>query len=48
MADKRFTVEDVLPLGVSLDITPFSGSKGQISPQEVVETQSTAFLCIHV
>ena len=26
----------------------FFGSKGQISPQEVVETQSIAFLCIHV
>ena len=48
MADKGFTVEDLLSLGVSLDITPFFGSKGQISPQEVVETKSIAFLCIHV
>ena len=47
MADKGFTVED-LPLGVSLNIPPFLGSKGQTSPQEVVETRSIAFLCIHV
>ena len=44
MADKGFTVEDLLPLGVSLNIPPF----WEVSPQEVVETQSIAFLCIHV
>ena len=38
MADKGFTVEDLLPLGVSLNIPPFLGSKGQMSPEEVVET----------
>ena len=48
MADKGFTVEDLLPLGVSLNIPPFLGSKGQMSPQEVVETQSIASLHIHV
>ena len=44
MADKGFTVEDLLPLGVSLKIPPFLGSKGQMSPQKVVETQSIASL----
>ena len=48
MADKWFTVEDLLPLGVSLYIPPFLGNKGQMSPEEVVETQSIASLCIHV
>ena len=49
MVDKGFTVEDLLPLGVSLNILPFWGSKPwQISPQEVVETQSIASLRIHV
>ena len=48
MADKGFTVEDLLPLGVSLNIPPFLGSKGQMSPEEVVETQSIAALRIHV
>ena len=48
MADKGFTVEDLLPLGVSLNTPPFWGSKGQMSPQEVVETQSIASLRIHV
>ena len=42
MADKRLTVEDLLPLGVSLNIPHFLGSKGQMSPQEVVETQLIA------
>ena len=49
MADKGFSVEDPLHPGVSLNIPPFFGSKGrQISPQEVVETQSIAFVSIHV
>ena len=48
MADKGFTIEDLLPLGVSLNIPPFLGSKGQMSPEEVVETQTIASLCIHV
>ena len=48
MAVKGFTVEDLLSLRVSLNIPPFLGSKGQMSPQEVVETQSIASLRIHV
>ena len=47
MADKGFTVEDLLPLGVSLNIPPFLGNKGQMSREEV-ETQSIASLHIHV
>ena len=47
MADKGFTVEDLLPLGVSLNnIPPFLGHKGQMIPEEVVETQSIASLRI--
>ena len=48
MADRGFTVEDLLPLGVSLNIPPFLGNKGQMSPEEVVETHSIASLHIHV
>ena len=48
MADKGFTVEDLLPLWVSLNVPPFLGSKGQMSPEEVVETQSIASLRIPV
>ena len=48
MADKGFTVEGFLPLGVSLNIPPFLGNKGQMSPEEVVEAQSIASLHIHV
>ena len=45
MVDKGFTVQDLHPPGVSLNIPPFLGSKGQISPEGVVETQSIASLC---
>lgn len=48
MADKWFTVEDLLPLGVSLNIPPFLEKKGKMSPEEVAETQSIASLRIHV
>ena len=48
MADKGFTVQDLLPLGVCLNIPPFLGSKGQITPEEVVQTQQIASLRIHV
>ena len=48
MADKVFTVKDLLPLGVSPKYTTFLGSKGKMSSQEVVETQSIASLHIHV
>ena len=48
MADKGFTVQDLLPLGVSLNIPPFLGSKGQMTPEEVVQTQQIASLRIHV
>ena len=42
VADKGFTVQDLLPLGVSLNIPPFLGSRGhdQMTPE--------AFLRIHV
>ena len=48
MADKVFTVEDLLPLGVSMNIPPFWEVRGKMSSQEVVETQSIAFLRVHV
>ena len=48
MADKGLTTNDLLPLGVSLIIRPFLGSKGQMSPADVVETQSIASVWIHV
>ena len=48
MTDKGFTVQDLLPLGVSLNIPPFAGSKGQMTPGEVVQTQQIASVRIHV
>ena len=48
MADKGFTMEDLLPLGVSLNIPPFLGSSSQLPAQDVVRTQEIASLRIHV
>ena len=48
MADKSFTVEDLLPLGVSLNIPPFLGSSNQMPAQDVIRTQEIASLRIHV
>lgn len=48
MADKGFTISDVLPIGVSLNIPPFLESRSQMSPAEVVQTQEIASLRIHV
>ena len=42
MADKGFTIQDLLPLGVSLNIPPFLGSSAQMPAQDVVHTQEIA------
>lgn len=48
MADKGFTIEDVLPLGVSLNIPPFLGMSDQMPAEDVIKTQEIASLRIHV
>lgn len=48
MADKGFTISDILPLGVSLNIPPFLGTSTQMPPEDVVRTQEIARLRIHV
>ena len=48
MADKGFTIQDLLPLGVSLNIPPFLGSSAQMPATDVVRTQEIASLRIHV
>ena len=47
MADKGFTVEDLLPLGVSLNIPPFLEVRSKSALRKWLR-QSIAFLCIHV
>lgn len=47
MADKGFTVQDLLPPGVGLNIPPFLGSQGQMSP-DVIKTQSIVSLRVHI
>ena len=44
MADKGFTIEDLLPVGVSLNIPPFLGSSAQMPAADVVKTQEIASL----
>ena len=48
MADKGFTINDLLPLGVSLNIPPFLGHYDQMPPEDVIKTQVIAALRIHV
>lgn len=44
MADKGFTIEDLLPLGIKINFPPFLGSNSQMSADEVIETQRIASL----
>jgi len=48
MADKGFTIQELLPLGVSLNLPPFLGASSQMAAEDVVETQEIASLRIHV
>jgi len=48
MADKGFTIEDLLPLGVTLNLPPFLGSSAQMSESDVLKTQQIASLRIHI
>jgi len=48
MADKGFTIDDLLTVGVSLNIPPFLGHYDQMPPEDVVKTQVIAALRIHV
>lgn len=48
MADTGFTIQDLLPVGMSLNIQPFLGSYVQMPAEDVVKTQEIASLRIHV
>ena len=48
MADKGFTIQDLLPLSVSLNLPPFLGSSSQMPDKDVLKTQEIASLRIHV
>lgn len=47
MANKGFTISDILPLGVSLNLPPFLGNAKQMPPEEVVKMQEIARIRIH-
>ena len=48
MADKGFTIQDILPLGTTLNIPPFLGQNAQMSAEDVIYTQQIASVRIHV
>ncbi|CAH3117580.1 unnamed protein product, partial [Porites lobata] len=48
MADKGFTIGDLLILGVTLNIPPFLGSNSQMTAQDFIKTQEIASVRIHV
>lgn len=48
MADKGFTIDDILPLGVTLNIPPFLGENAQMSKEDVISTQQIASVRIHI
>lgn len=48
MADKGFKIEDLLPLGVDLNLPPFLGGDDQMSAEDVIKTQQIASLRVHV
>ena len=49
MADREFDIkEDLMLLGVKLNIPPFLRGKKQFSENELVVTRRIASLCIHV
>ena len=48
MADKGFTIDDLLLLGVSLNIPPFLGHYDQMPPEDVVKSQVIPALQIHI
>ncbi|CAH3172787.1 unnamed protein product, partial [Porites lobata] len=45
---ERFTIQDLLPLGVTLNLPPFLGASAQMAAEDVVATQEIASLRIHV
>ena len=47
MADKGFTIQDLLPLGVTLTLPPFLGLSAHMAAEDVVATQEIASLRIH-
>jgi hypothetical protein len=48
MADKGFTIQDLLPLGTTLNIPPFLGQNSQMGAEDVIRTQQIASVRIHV
>ena len=48
MADKGFQIQDILPPGVSLNISPFLGRNSQMSAEDVVRTEQIASVRIYM
>ena len=48
MADRGFTIEDILPPGVSLNVPPRMNESGQLTDDERTSTRRIASVRIHV
>ena len=48
MADKGFTIQDLLPLGVSLNLPPFLVTSSHVAAEDVLKKQEIASLRLHV
>jgi hypothetical protein len=48
MTEKGFTIQDLLPLGTTLNIPPFLGLNSQMGAEDVICTQQIASVRIHV
>ena len=48
MADRGFTIEDILPPGVSLNVPPRMNESGQLTDNERTVTRRIASVRIHV
>ena len=48
MADKGFTIQDLLPLGTTLNIPPFLRQNSQMGAEDAIRTQQIASVRIHV
>ena len=48
MANKGFTIKDLLPLGILLNLPPFLGGSSQMPAEDVVKTQEITCLRIHI
>ena len=48
MADRGFNIEDLLPVGITLNLPPYKGQRDQLTAEEAEEISKIACVRIHV